>query len=67
MKKDEKYFIIWEQLKDLFLSLSNKDCGLLITALSDYHFHGKQPQGLPDILMGMFNVLKVVTCKDFRP
>ena len=66
MSKPEEYFVIPEQLKDIFLRLEDKDSGLLITALSDYHFYGKEPRNLPARLMGMFSVLKIVTDKDFK-
>lgn len=66
MSKQEEYFVISEPFKDLFLSLTDRESGLLITALSDYHFHGKEPRNLPARLMGIFSVLKIVTHKDFK-
>lgn len=66
MKKREQYYVIPEQFKGLFLSLTDKDAGLLMTALSDYHFQGKEPENLSDRLLGMFDVLKIVTHKDFK-
>ncbi len=66
MNKQEEYFVIPEQFKDLFLDLEDKESGLLVTALSDYHFHGKQPRDLPARLEGIFSVLKIVTSKDFK-
>ena len=66
MKKHEKYLVIPVYLKDFFLSLTDEDAGILLTALSDCHFHGKEPKNLSDRLMGMYSVLKIVTHKDFK-
>lgn len=66
MMTNEKYFAIPEQLKDIFLSLTDRESGLLLTALSDHHFHGKEPRNLSARLMGMYSVLKIVTHKDFK-
>ncbi len=66
MIKREQYYVIQEQFKGLFLNLTDGEAGLLMTALSDYHFYGKEPQNLSDRLLGMFSVLKIVTHKDFK-